>query len=64
MRPFSAFCGATAAANFVTEIQDGADGGAVAGNKIKAFYELGINDAPSIKQGTHKIDNSTYVIKN
>ena len=29
---------------------------------IKASYELGINDAPLIKQGIHQIDNSTYIV--
>lgn len=35
----------------------------LATNAINSVYELGINDAPSIKQGIHQIDNSTYIVK-
>ena len=46
---------------------DVATGGAIASAAISSIYklgyELGINDAPLIKQGIHQIDNSTYIVK-
>lgn len=33
-------------------------------NIIKSIYNLGSNNAPSIKTGTHQINDSTYVVKN